>query len=504
MAVEFRAGQNAPRAAPSVRFTATASVPLDLCALVVDTHLQVASSQDVVFYNQPQTAGVRLDGDALVVEPGRLRPDAEKVLCAVGTELVTPVDTTLTDTAGTPLATFRIEPVAGETALLCWEIYRRGGDWKIRALGQGYAGGLAELFTAHGVEVDDPEPAPPPAPQEVPPLETGATCVRMWQIFEDASRSAAAYVQAHEYAHHRLDEELSAAVADLSARTGDAAEQARARAHRRCDELVAAAEVRYSDDSEQLIAELAALEESLPAALASWDAPAWRRPGEAADGVRIGEVTAPDRGPLRVPFCVPVPLGRPLWVDGDAEAAAPVASALALRLLASRPGSLLHVVDPAGAMRQLTDLAGSLLAAPPVHEVSGVGSKLKGLADAADLDSLAASAGVDAHRPEPRVLVVSGLPHGYGSDDLLHLVRLTQLAATQQISMIFTGTEDEDVDSPAYPILAEAAQHVPSDEGRFVDPWTRTDWQFVSDTGPSDPERIRAVVRSLECRRQEI
>ena len=135
MAVEFRAGQNAPLAAPSVRFTATASVPVDLCALVVDTHLQVASSQDVVFYNQPQTAGVRLDGDALAVEPGRLRPDADRVLCALGTEQATPVDTTLTDTAGTPLATFRIEPVAGETALLCWEIYRRGGDWKIRAPG---------------------------------------------------------------------------------------------------------------------------------------------------------------------------------------------------------------------------------------------------------------------------------------------------------------------------------------------------------------------------------
>lgn len=503
MTVQFRAGQNAPLAAPSVRFTATASVPVDLCALVVDSGLRVASSQDVVFYNQKRTAGVRLDGDVIVVEPARLRPGADKVLCVLGADRVTTAETTLADTAGTPLATFRIEPVAGETALLCWEIYRRGNDWKIRALGQGYSGGLAELFTVHGVDVDDPEPAPPvqpPTKHETLPIESGVSCARMWQIFEDASRSAAAFDSAHEYAQRRLDEELSAAVADPSSRTGDGAEQARARAHRRCDELIAAARSRYDADSALLTAELGALDGSLPAALAAWNAPTWKQHTTESDGVRIGELTAPDRGPVRVPFCVPLPLDRPLWVNGDADDAAPVASALALRLLASRPGSLLDVVDPAGALRQLCELAAPVLAGPPVLDVSGVAAKLKGLAEAAELDSLAVSAGVDAHRREPRVLIVSGIPHGYGSDDLMHLVRIVQLASTQSISVVVTGMDDPHVDSPAYRILADAAQHIPADTGRFADPWTRTEWQFDADSGPSDPERIRAVVRSMERR----
>ena len=82
-----------------------------------------------------------------------------------------------------------------------------------------------------------------------------------------------------------------------------------------------------------------------------------------------------------------------------------------------------------------------------------------------------------------------GWRHHSVGDQLLQLVAITLLKA-------FERKRPEHSRS--------AAQHVPSDEGRFVDPWTRTDWQFVSDTGPPDPERIRAVVRSLECRRQEI
>ncbi len=47
------------------------------------------------------------------------------------------------------------------------ELYRRGDGWKIRAVGQGYATGLAGLATDYGVEVDsEPEPAAPPLPAQ--------------------------------------------------------------------------------------------------------------------------------------------------------------------------------------------------------------------------------------------------------------------------------------------------------------------------------------------------
>jgi tellurium resistance protein TerD len=33
------------------------------------------------------------------------------------------------------------------------ELYRAGSDWKFRAVGQGFAGGLASLATSYGVSV---------------------------------------------------------------------------------------------------------------------------------------------------------------------------------------------------------------------------------------------------------------------------------------------------------------------------------------------------------------
>ncbi|WP_280355531.1 VWA domain-containing protein [Nocardia otitidiscaviarum] len=43
----------------------------------------------------------------------------------------------------------------GETVVVLAELYRRGDDWKVRAVGQGYSSGLAGLATDYGVTVDD-------------------------------------------------------------------------------------------------------------------------------------------------------------------------------------------------------------------------------------------------------------------------------------------------------------------------------------------------------------
>ncbi|KOU00314.1 TerD family protein [Streptomyces sp. WAC 06783] len=42
---------------------------------------------------------------------------------------------------------------AGETAMVFGALYRRGGEWKFRAIGQGYATGLAGIATDYGVNV---------------------------------------------------------------------------------------------------------------------------------------------------------------------------------------------------------------------------------------------------------------------------------------------------------------------------------------------------------------
>lgn len=57
-------------------------------------------------------------------------------------------------------------PVAGmrETAITLARVYRRNGQWKIRAVGQGFSGGLAPLARQYGVDIADEPPAPSPVP----------------------------------------------------------------------------------------------------------------------------------------------------------------------------------------------------------------------------------------------------------------------------------------------------------------------------------------------------
>ncbi|MGV8898599.1 MAG: TerD family protein [Burkholderiaceae bacterium] len=45
------------------------------------------------------------------------------------------------------------EDYSTETAMVFGEVYRYGTDWKFKAVGQGYAGGLRALAIQHGVDV---------------------------------------------------------------------------------------------------------------------------------------------------------------------------------------------------------------------------------------------------------------------------------------------------------------------------------------------------------------
>lgn len=45
------------------------------------------------------------------------------------------------------------EDASTETAMIFGELYRHGAEWKFRAVGQGFAGGLAALAVQHGVNV---------------------------------------------------------------------------------------------------------------------------------------------------------------------------------------------------------------------------------------------------------------------------------------------------------------------------------------------------------------
>ncbi|MFD7433872.1 CAP domain-containing protein [Streptomyces sp. NPDC059861] len=171
---ELVPGGNVPL--PDGALTVRVPGPFDLAALVTDDGGRVRGDGDFVFYNQPAAPGAVLRGHTLTVDPPRLRAGATRV-----TVVVSPTDPTVplgrlpvptlfvTDAHGRHLARFTPPRPGQETVLLLAELYRRGAGWKVRALGQGYADGLAGLARDFGVDVlDDGTPSAPS-----PPVPTG-------------------------------------------------------------------------------------------------------------------------------------------------------------------------------------------------------------------------------------------------------------------------------------------------------------------------------------------
>ncbi|GGL27186.1 TerD family protein [Nocardia jinanensis] len=521
---QLQAGQNIPLGGGSTRFQVNAAVPLTVSALVVGADLRVGSAADVLVSERPAGPGVRVEAaTAVVVTPGEVRADAQAVLLVAAAHSGIGVVTATLSENDTPAAEFVIAPQAGETALICYELYRRGTGWKLRAVGQGYAGGIAELLRVHGadgyvtavptaataaaptvLDATVVSPAAVPVPgggqAEIPALEVGHGLERLWMIFEDAARSAAALESARGYAAERLDQELSAAVSDPATRNTPAADIARAAAQRRHDELTSTAENDHRRDSDQLQRELQEADAALPAALASWNSPAWDRPAAPADGIRLGELYALDRGVLRVPYCVPVPLNRPLWVDTESSAAvAPVIGALLARLLRAAPGrrTLVDIIDLTGGFAGFTGMLAPVLAGPPITDHSDISPRLQQLVDAAELAEMAYNSGQATAPAEHRVLLAADFPHGYQAADAQRLVALLARGDLIGLSTVIVGSNESESGDSAVAALSRACRHLPTVTGTpLFDPWTGNAWQLDLDLLPQEPEQRARILRA--------
>ncbi len=185
-------GQNVPLAAAAIVVTVDLAAPADLSALLVTADGKVRSDDDFIFFNQPDGPGVRCRRP----EPGRpwrVEIDLSRVPAAIDQVRVVvtledagarfgsfaPPVATVSDLAGRPLVRYQATGLSSESIVIALEVYRRGADWKVRAVGQGYAGGLADLIADHGVSVDDPGPAAPPpvrppSASPVPPVMQAA------------------------------------------------------------------------------------------------------------------------------------------------------------------------------------------------------------------------------------------------------------------------------------------------------------------------------------------
>ncbi|MGN2635984.1 AIM24 family protein [Nocardia takedensis] len=167
-------GENRPAPDTRLTVTVTSSAGVDVSALLLAADGKVRSDADFVFFNQPAGPGVTYRhgqgaGDVVEVRTDALPAAIDRVavtasLDGAGPRTFAGVGSLLT-TIGSPSGTltFPITGLTTETAVVCVEIYRRGGAWKVRAVGQGYDNGLAGIATAFGVDIDA-EPPPPPAP----------------------------------------------------------------------------------------------------------------------------------------------------------------------------------------------------------------------------------------------------------------------------------------------------------------------------------------------------
>ncbi|WP_069743193.1 TerD family protein [Streptomyces sp. EN23] len=177
-------GSNIPLSAARVAVDVAAPARLDVSGLLLTADGKVRSDDDFIFYNQPSGPGVtyRAGGgsapDAIVVDTTAVPPGIEKIVVTASPDAagqtfqgIEPTATVRNADDGSALATFTPPQLGAETALVVIEVYLRNGAWKARAVGQGYANGLAGIATDFGVSVEEPAaPAAPPVPAAPAPV----------------------------------------------------------------------------------------------------------------------------------------------------------------------------------------------------------------------------------------------------------------------------------------------------------------------------------------------
>ncbi|MFS7872618.1 TerD family protein [Streptomyces asiaticus] len=152
--------------------SATGDGDADVSVLLLNGDGKVRGDADFYFYNNPAAAdgSVQLLGKTPTAEGNEDRisldltaapSDVERIVVAAsrygGTRFgdLGDLRVTLADRVGETLLGFSIEDADVESAFIFGELYRRGEEWKFRAVGQGYESGLAGLATDFGIDIDD-------------------------------------------------------------------------------------------------------------------------------------------------------------------------------------------------------------------------------------------------------------------------------------------------------------------------------------------------------------
>lgn len=161
-----------------VRATDGQAFDLDASAFLLAPSGKVRNDEDFCFYNKLSVAGGSVvhqgdnrtgegegDDEQIKITLSKLPADIDKVAIVVTIHEGERLGQTfgqvsnafirlVNERTGREVVRFDLsEDASTETAMILGEVYRHGGDFKFRAVGQGFVGGLAPLARNFGVNV---------------------------------------------------------------------------------------------------------------------------------------------------------------------------------------------------------------------------------------------------------------------------------------------------------------------------------------------------------------
>ncbi|WP_085918267.1 TerD family protein [Halomonas sp. CSM-2] len=180
MGTKLIAGQNAKLNDSQLTFSLAVGndqgAGLDASVILLANTGKVSSDDDFIFFNQPKHpsgAVEQTDGSTFSVDlskvPGHLERIAFVLTVDPGLFALSSGYRFDLKGAGENFEFSGQGTGRQEKSLIVCELYRRNGDWKVKVVDQGFAGGMAPLAEHFGVDVDsDSKPAHTPTPSPAP------------------------------------------------------------------------------------------------------------------------------------------------------------------------------------------------------------------------------------------------------------------------------------------------------------------------------------------------
>ncbi|MEV6618588.1 TerD family protein [Streptomyces sp. NPDC051051] len=166
MTAELVRGQNHPLLEVRLEIRVSAGAPVVAAATLCDESGRIHGVERVAHPGAPTLPGLEVSRQAaadhrLAVDLDAVAESVHRVsvLLALPTGVGGPVAfgslaapfVAVTGLDGSEVARFTLTGLGPESAVVALELYRRQGAWKVRAVGQGYAGGLAALLADQGL-----------------------------------------------------------------------------------------------------------------------------------------------------------------------------------------------------------------------------------------------------------------------------------------------------------------------------------------------------------------